>query len=255
MRIATNLTENSAYYSLNAAPNTTARYNVLPTAELVEHAERAGFHFHSYQQKVPRKAEKYGYAKHIVRLRKNGQQLVGDVFPEIVIINSHDKTTSLQFMLGFFRMVCANGLIAGDVFDSLGRILHNHKNPMEKVIENIEFMCEESTRKIPLIQQMRETVLIGDNLTSFVERSAQLLPTRVYENPMELNFANRYDDTGDSLWLTLNRVQENLLKGNAQIINARGRSRKARSIGSIDTNIDVNRKLWSLAESYLPMAA
>jgi hypothetical protein len=253
--IANTLNENSAFYSTIPSPKVTARYNIFPTSEIVDHAAKAGYVIHSYQQKNTRKIENQHFCKHIVRLRKPGQLVVDDVIPEIVILNSHDRTSSLQFMLGFFRVVCTNGLITGDIFSDLGRILHNHKNPMEAVLDRIDNVYKVSEEKMPVIKAMREVPLSGQHLQDFVEQAASFTPQRMYENPMELNFINRYEDSPTTLWHTFNRVQENILKGSAKIINVKGRSRKARAINGLDTNIEVNRKLWNLAESYLPIAA
>ena len=250
MIIDTVLTGNSAYYSTEASPKVSKRYNILSTEEIVNHAQKAGYQLHSYQQKRVRKAENMPFSKHLVRLRKPGQLVVNDVIPEIVILNSHDRSSSLQFMLGFFRVVCANGMITGDIFEDLGRVLHNHKNPMEAVLDRIDNVYKVSEAKLPIIQEMQDTHLHYEQVSDFVARASTLLP-RVYENPAELNIIHRMEDRGNSVWHTLNRIQENVLKGSARILNVNGRSRKARSINGLDANISVNRKLWDIAESYL----
>ena len=255
MIIDRQLTADSAFYTITPSPKVSERYNMLPTADIVDHAVKAGYVLHSYQQKRVRKVENQPFCKHIVRLRKPGQIEVGDVVPEIVLVNSHDRSSSLQFMLGFFRVVCANGLITGDIFDDLGRILHNNKNPMEAVLDKIDNVFKVSEYKLPIIQQMRETHLSLEQTHHFIERAATITPARTYENPMELNFIQRYEDKDPTLWNTFNRVQENMIKGDARIIRMNGKTRKARAIKGIDTNIDINRKLWNLAESFLPIAA
>jgi hypothetical protein len=255
MTLLYSLDENSAFYSITPSPKVTARYNMFPTSEIVEHAVKAGFAIHSYQQKRVRDAERQHFCKHIVRLRKPGQLVVNDIVPEVVIVNSHDRSSSLQFMLGFFRCVCANGLITGDIFSDLGRILHSHKNPMEAVLDRIDNVYKISEQKIPVIQGMRDVRLNNEQMNDFVQQAVTFTPSRTYDTPMELAFINRYEDKEPTLWNVFNRVQENMLKGEARIVGINGRSRKARAINGLDTSIDVNRKLWNLAESYLPLAA
>lgn len=255
MLINHSLTADSAYYTITPSPKVSDRYNILPTADIVSHAVKAGYELHSYQEKRVRKVENRPFCKHIVRLRKPGQLVVGDVVPEIVLVNSHDRSSALQFMLGFFRVVCANGLITGNVFNDLGRILHNHKNPMEAVLDRIDNVFKVSEEKLPVIEQMRQRHMVTDETMDFLQKAALITPERGYENIRELNFINRQDDDGQTLWKTFNRVQENMIKGEARIITQNGRRRKARMIKGIDANVSINQKLWNLAESYLPIAA
>jgi hypothetical protein len=57
-----------------------------------------------------------------------------------------------------------------------------------------------------------------------------------------------------SVWLTLNRVQENLIRGGIfyraeREINGRARTVRAhtRPVQSIDGNVSLNRQLWAMA--------
>ncbi|MDP1007938.1 DUF932 domain-containing protein, partial [Klebsiella pneumoniae] len=41
-------------------------------------------------------------------------QINGDEANEIILLNSHDGTSSYQMLAGMFRFVCHNGLVCGD---------------------------------------------------------------------------------------------------------------------------------------------
>ena len=68
-----------------------------------------------------RKSEYEGFQKHLIRFRMNDQQLkIDEDFIEIIVVNSHNRTCSLQVYCGIFRLVCSNGLIiAKNQFNNL----------------------------------------------------------------------------------------------------------------------------------------
>jgi hypothetical protein len=49
------------------------------------------------------------FTKHMPRLRHSGQ-ITGEEANEIVLLNSHDGTSSYQTLAGTFRFVCQNGI-------------------------------------------------------------------------------------------------------------------------------------------------
>jgi hypothetical protein len=68
----------------------------------------------------------------MLRLRREGQ-ITGKQVPEIILLNSHDGSSSYQMLPGLFRAVCQNGLICGESF---GEVRVPHKGDVVgKVIE------------------------------------------------------------------------------------------------------------------------
>ncbi|MEK2517414.1 DUF932 domain-containing protein, partial [Providencia stuartii] len=49
------------------------------------------------------------HTKHLLRLRREGQ-ITSQQVPEIILLNSHDGSSSYQMLPGMFRFVCQNGL-------------------------------------------------------------------------------------------------------------------------------------------------
>ena len=70
--------------------------------------------------------------------------------------------------------------------------------------------------------------------------------------PDKLLAARRYEDAGDNLWHTFNRVQENLLRGGLKDDSRRREDGKrfprTRAITGLDRNVRLNKELWSLAQ-------
>ena len=229
-------------------------FQVMPTIDIINKAAEHGYIVSSYSEKKCRNAERTPFTKHMVRLRMdNVLPIVGDVVPEILIINAHDRTTRLQFLLGFFRFVCANGMVTGDIFEGY-RYKHTDTNPFDKILNQFDVIKTVASKRMDTIELMRETTLSFDRQRDFAYDASTLTPERTYQMTAELNYINRTEDNSSSLWNTFNRVQENLIKGIAQIRTNNNKTRKARPITSIDKNVSINQRLWKLAESYIPSA-
>ncbi|MBC8950096.1 hypothetical protein Xets_02845 [Xenorhabdus sp. TS4] len=54
----------------------------------------------------------------MLRLRREGEILLDDV-PEIILVNSHDGSSSYQMIPEVFRFVCNNGLVCGETFGDI----------------------------------------------------------------------------------------------------------------------------------------
>lgn len=132
-----------------------ARYSYIPTSEVLASLRREGFQPHMVTQGGSRDEEKRGFTKHMIRLRHESltAPAVGQTFNEIVLVNSHDGTSSYQLMAGMFRLVCSNGMIvgAGGGFDEV-RVKHSG-NVTGAVIEG----CIEILDRLPEVsEQVRE---------------------------------------------------------------------------------------------------
>ncbi|WP_224504942.1 DUF932 domain-containing protein, partial [Escherichia coli] len=108
------------------------RYAYIPTITVLESLQREGFQpFFACQTRV-RDPGRRGYTRHMLRLRRDGE-INGQHVPEIILLNSHDGTSSYQMLPGYFRFVCQNGGVCGQ---SLGEVRVPHRgNVVEKVIE------------------------------------------------------------------------------------------------------------------------
>lgn len=108
------------------------RYTYIPTIALLDNLQREDFQPFFACQTRARDQSKREHTKHMLRLRREGQ-ITGKQVPEIILLNSHDGSSSYQMLPGLFRSVCQNGLICGESF---GEVRVPHKgNVVEKVIE------------------------------------------------------------------------------------------------------------------------
>jgi hypothetical protein len=96
-----------------------------------------------------RKASTRGVQKHLVVFRNpevviNGED--GDeVFPQILLTNSHDGKNAFTFTAGLFRMICENGLvISTEQFEDV-KMRH-----MGYTFEDLQTNIREMVARLPL---------------------------------------------------------------------------------------------------------
>ncbi|MBW6087679.1 DUF945 domain-containing protein [Escherichia coli] len=108
------------------------RYAYIPTITVWKICSGKAFSRSSPARPVCATRAAGGYTKHMLRLRRAGE-INGEHVPEIILLNSHDGTSSYQMLPGYFRFVCQNGCVCGQ---SLGEVRVPHRgNVVEKVIE------------------------------------------------------------------------------------------------------------------------
>lgn len=229
------------------------RYTYIPTITLLDNLKREGFQpFFACQTRV-RDLSKREHTKHMLRLRREGQ-ITGNQVPEIILLNSHDGSSSYQMLPGIFRAVCQNGLICGETF---GEVRVPHKGDVvERVIEgayevlgifgSVEEKREEMQQLMlppPAQQALAKAALtyrFGNEHQPVTE--SQILSPR------------RWQDESPDLWTTYQRIQENLIKGGLRGRNAQGRNQQTRAVRGIDGDVKLNRALWVMAETMLEHA-
>lgn len=222
-------------------------YSYIPTITLLENLQREGFQpFFACQTRV-RDQSRREHTKHMLRLRRTGQ-ITGQQVPEIILLNSHDGSSSYQMLPGYFRAICTNGLVC---VQSFGEVRVPHRgNVVEKVIEGAYEVlgvfdrveekrdAMQSLRLPPPAQQAFAraalTYRFGEEHQPVTE--AQILTPR------------RYEDRQDDLWTVYNRLQESLIKGGLAGRTAQGKRSHTRAINGIDGDIRLNRALWVMAE-------
>jgi len=192
---------------------------------------------------------KRDHTKHMLRLR-HADQITGKEANEIVLLNSHDGTSSYQMLAGMFRFVCQNGMVCGEVTSDI-RVRHNG-NIVGEVIEGA-FKVLDSFESITHQREAMQGITLNPGEQSAFAHAALHLKYDEEEGAapvteQQLLAARRFEDRRDDMWGTFNRVQENLLKGGLRGRNRAGRPTTTRQVNGIDQNVKLNRALWILAE-------
>lgn len=245
------------------AQGVSSRYKFFTTDEIRTQLETMNWYvFDAKQQKSKKNADT---AKHMVRFRNDEIKTDDKLVPEILLINSHDRTSCLAFHVGIFRVICSNGLVVADkTFDQI-KVKHMHTE-----FDVVKNYIGSITEKIPMvfnnINMYDQKLMTPAEQTEFAMQALALRFPEYYDKETEkINYSllqshvdipefitpARVEDEGNTLFTTMNIVQEQLIKGGFYHIGHTYKLRKARPINNIKVNLDINKGLWSLMESFV----
>lgn len=243
------------------------RYQYIPTFEVIKGMEKAGFLPFAAMQSRCRIADKKDFTKHMIRFRHanalSGLR-VGDSLAEIVLINSHDGTSAYKLMAGLFRLVCSNGLIVADgMVDSI--TVRHQGNIVDQVIEGSTRIIHNAPKLIDAVDRWTGLQLTTGEQTAFAEAARTIRFADAEgktETPITAEMLlrpRRSDDAKPDLWHTMNRVQENVIKGGLSAMgkDKQGHRRRTttREVRGIDQDVKLNKALWQLAERMAELKA
>ena len=230
------------------------RYGFIPTIRVLDGLRNEGFMPYEVRQTRCRQLDRREFTKHMVRMRHASQIATqGAEVPEIILINSHDGTSSYQLLSGVFRFVCSNGLIAGDVTNDV-RVRHSG-NVVDDVIEGATRVLDNLSLATDRIEQYKAITLAPEEQVAFARSALQLRwdPENTPIVPASVLRPRRHEDVGSDLWRTFNRVQEALVDGGIQGRSSTGRRMSTRAVAGVNENVKLNRALWSLADAMANM--
>nr|MDQ2736406.1 DUF945 domain-containing protein [Pseudomonadota bacterium] len=212
----------------NAAPSIFAagkhvsrseRYTYIPTIDILRGLQKEGFQPFMVAQGKSRTEGKTEFTKHMIRMRFAAAD--GHDKPEAneaIIVNSHDGASSYQLLCGRFRYVCCNGMVVGDICEDI-RVPHKG-NVMDDVIEGVFRVLDDFEKVDASVDDMKALTLKPEEQRAFASAALALrYGERIEGQPPapiaadQLMQARRPEDQGDSLWLALQRTQENSLRG------------------------------------------
>ncbi|WP_321917294.1 MULTISPECIES: DUF932 domain-containing protein [Paraburkholderia] len=240
--VAPSILANSAHESRST------RYSYIPTIDVLDALRKEGFQPFMVCQTRVRNEEMRTYTKHMLRLR-HAEQINGPEAHEVILLNSHNGSSSYQMIAGMFRWACQNGIVCGNVLNDI-RVPHKG-DVIRDVIEGAFTVLkgfEEPTRQR---EAMAATVLDDGEQVAFARAALALRyeadkPAPVTEQ--QLLTPRRVEDRAPDLWTTFNRLQENMIRGGLHGRNENGRATTTRAVTGIDQNIRLNRALWVLAD-------
>lgn len=235
-------------FAMTSSEKTSDKYSLIPTIEAVKGLKDVGFFPVWAQETRCRDKANKPFAKHMLRFRQENSIAIDGVFPEIVLINSHDGTSSYQLRAGLFRLVCSNGLVVGNEF--FCHKVRHQGNVVEKVVSSASELLENFPQTIEISNAWKKIDLHPMQQIAFAE-AASLLKWDADETPIapiRLLEARRNEDTKKDVWTTFNVIQENLMKGGKRYRKTDGSRQSTRGITSVAENNRLNTALWKLTE-------
>jgi len=226
------------------------KYHFIPTIEVINEIRSRNWYPVKVQSANVRDRNKEGFQRHLVRFRHFDDLLnPPSNAVELLLFNSHDRSTAFSISAGVYRFVCANGLvIANSVFESY-KIKHigDRDNDVHTAINNITAFKPKLQEKIHTFESIE---LTNGEKEAFANAA---VPLR-FEEHLQVDTSNlliphRIEDEHDDLYTVMNVIQENLIRGNVSGYNKEtGRRFTSKEITSISKDVEVNQGLWDIAE-------
>lgn len=255
-----------AFASEATHPTCSDKYVPLRTADVIDLVSTFGWLPVSAKQtgKGPRPAR----SLHMVVFEHpnmgitSGEATIG--VPRLVLINSLDGFTKLQFFCGFFRFVCSNGLIISDA--SFGSLKVRHaKTSMADVAVSIKEVLAKMDHAMDTLNGMTNTMLVGDQITAFYLNALSLrinfkspdperkeLTNWLQCDPETVEPLHEADQGRTDLWYHFNNVQERMVKGRFRYTTlSDGKVHGLRQISGLNRNMEFNRDLFRLATQFV----
>jgi hypothetical protein len=242
----------------NAHAKVSDRYSFIPTSEVVNGLRAEGWApVRAGEQRI-RTADRQGFQKHLIRFaRVDDLARTQAERPELVLVNSHDRSSAYQLHAGIFRFVCSNGMILADSVFARISIMHVNFEPA-KVIEASFEVVREMPAIADLLGDYKARRLSTVERLAFGEAALILKYDSLEKAPVgaeKLLTHRRSEDAAPTLWNTLNVVQENMMDGGQRDDGRRRPNNprrffgKTRPVKGLDENVRLNKALWHLAET------
>lgn len=245
-------------FAASPRPGVSAKYSFLPTSRIIEDMNSLGWLVCMAKANRSRTEVNKEYGNHVIKFYHpdifiKDQEGNVESYINVVVMNNHTGLGSFRFELGMFRLVCENGLVIKD--KDMGSFNIRHKGyTFNQLQETLNQAIERLPDMVGRINEYNMITLTREQQLDFARKAIALrsysdrVPTEAELN--DFLQPRRIQDQGDSLWVVLNRVQESVMKGGYNVLNARGKSRRAKSIKNIQKDIQLNQQVWELGMEY-----
>lgn len=241
-------------FSENPIEGVSDKYAFVPTFKLLDTFRNAGYYpINAGESKVRDEASE-GYQKHIIQFRSLENLLrpnAKDEYEDIVLTNSHNRTSSFIVDLAVFRIVCSNMLVVPSksfVHTSIVHVGFTEQKVKDAIKEVTSYMpkIKEEVAKFKSIyltsaeEQMLANAAIDirfDTNTHYIEAN-------------ELLKVNYEEDYVPTLWSAYNRIQEAMIRGGVKMKNlVTGKNFTSKAINGIDATIKFNKELFEIVQN------
>ncbi|MCT7432696.1 DUF945 domain-containing protein [Aliarcobacter cryaerophilus] len=229
------------------------KYAFVPTYKVLDTFREAGYYPIMASESKVRDEENQGYQKHIIQFRSLENLLrpnAKDEYEDIVLTNSHNRTSSFIVDLAIFRIVCSNMLVVPSksfVHHSIVHVGFN-KNKVKNAINEV-------TSYMPKIKELVATFK-SIHLTPSEEQMLANAAIDIrfdtnthYIKADELLKVNYEEDHAPTLWSAYNRIQEAMIRGGVKMKNlVTNKYFTSKAINGIDATIKFNKELFEAVE-------
>ncbi len=247
-------------FSDTAISTVSSQYNFVPTHQLIDTFRNAGYYPILAGEAKARNDENQPYVKHILQFRSIENIIrpsAKEEYADIVLKNSHNKTSSFTLDLSYFRLVCSNLLTIPSEQLMYHRIIHKgfQTSKVQRAIEEIvNYMPQvEAT-----IEDWKQHQLSDIAALSLAKASIDIrFDTSVHDvKPIELLTINRPEDSAPTAWNYYNRIHESIINGGLKIKNKlSNKITTSKSITSIDEKTRLNKELYTTVQNLVSLTS
>lgn len=237
---------------MNCLTQTTHRgsnkFGFISSSDLVSRMETQGLKLAGVVESKIRKdkALRQGFQKHVLRFDTGLSNKHGNL--QLLAINSHEGSSALTFRMGFFRLVCSNGLIIGS--DLIPQIKVRHtQNGLLKLNDSIEELLEWRTVAMDNIEKMENRKLSADEYEKLALESAKIrMGEKFTDKIVPLFESKRHEDNSPDLFTAFNVIQENVMRTGFYALDKETNvATKIRAIRGVDSSLAINTELFNAA--------
>jgi len=157
-----------------AMPGTSPRYTFLPTDRIVSAMRAEGWKPTEAREMRPRAEARRGFQRHMIRFQRRDEIAEkGEYTPEVVLINSHDRSSGYQIHAGLFRFICSNGLMVADSLIPSIHVRHTGQEIGQIITASFEILGQ-LPKLADRVARMRSIGLSADIRRQFAERALSL---------------------------------------------------------------------------------
>ena len=252
-----------------ASPERSDRYAHLTTSEVVDVLAADGWALNRATQSSARSERGKLHGKHVLDFHHPDLPVVNEEYrPRLVLQNASDGTSAVRMFAGFFRFVCANGMVTGDAAMSMVA-RHSGKGLQDAVVQGAAEIRGNMDRMVDRIERWGSTEISAVDGIEFAKAACKVRwpkaemvvgreglydfedhSSRAIDVASALRTRRCADDSHD-LWSVFNRVQEAVTKGLVNQATFRDGYRDIRStrrVSSAIQDLKINRELWNVAE-------
>lgn len=229
-----------------ASPKMSERYVHINSMDVVREMEQEGWILTSAKTAKPRTRDPL-FAKHSLDFRRESAEEIEGMVPRIIFTNAHDGSAKAFAAGGFFRFVCSNGLVIGNV---AAYISSRHSGVDAKTFaQQAKKLAEETERQRVTIERWNRLDLSAPQRVEYARLAGALRfgDAEAFAASELLKVRREEDDSG-TLLTVFNRVQENGTRGGLSGIARSGRRIMSRPTKSIGSDMKFNTSLWKMTE-------
>lgn len=239
-----------AKLTTTAAPDLSPKYSLIETTKVYELLGDYGFREDKYRQSRERNKEREAFSKHVSILQRDKDCTSEGGF-NLLLVNSHNGTSSLHLEAGYFRVLCENQLGHGDIgirVRHTGDVLAKLERAIPQVLQQMDDFKQ-------LQALLKDTVLYTDRIDVLLRKALELrgLPWTQH-NRLQFGTLRRNEGTVKA-WEQFNIIQENMVRGgrsmHAETKDGHIEFRKLRPLTSADRLLNVNRELTATVKQLI----